>query len=91
MHVSTRAWRLDNNDDGFMDNPITKQLGLINRWKYTNGDGHEAQVGVKVSYLDNLGGQMDFHPNDVNRNKFWGPRSTLLVWKSGQKRICQYG
>ncbi|MBK6564904.1 MAG: TonB-dependent receptor [Saprospiraceae bacterium] len=93
MHVSTRAWRLDNNDDGFMDNPITKQLGLINRWKYTNGDGHEAQVGVKVSYLDNLGGQMDFHPNDVNRNKFWGSQvntTRVEVWaKNGYVNMAK--
>jgi len=72
LHVSTRAWRLDQNDDGFMDNPITKQLGLINRWKYTNGEGHEAQVGFKVSYLDNLSGQMDFNANESDRSKIWG-------------------
>lgn len=72
LHVSTRAWRLDNNEDGFMDNPITKQLGLVNRWKYTNGAGHEAQIGFKVSNLDNLGGQMDFYPNDSDRTKVWG-------------------
>lgn len=83
LHVSTRAWRLDNNEDGFMDNPITKQLGLVNRWKYTNGAGHEAQVGFKVSYLDNLSGQMDFFPNDSDRTKVWGSNvntTRVEVW-----------
>lgn len=72
LHLSTRAWRLDQNEDGFMDNPITKQLGLVNRWKYSNNNGHEAQIGFKLSYLDNVGGQMDYDPNKIGVNDSWG-------------------
>jgi outer membrane receptor for ferrienterochelin and colicins len=93
LHISTRAWRLDNNDDGFMDNPITKQLGLINRWKYTDGAGHEAQIGFKISNLDNLSGQMDFYPNDSDRTKVWGSNvntTRVEVWaKNGYVNLAK--
>ena len=83
LHLSTRVRRWDNNEDGFMDNPITKQLGLVNRWKYSNGEGHEAQLGFKISYLDNLSGQMDYQVHDIDPTKIWGANvntTRVEVW-----------
>jgi hypothetical protein len=26
------------NDDGFLDNPLAKQINVLNRWQYTNAE-----------------------------------------------------
>jgi outer membrane receptor for ferrienterochelin and colicins len=83
IHGSTRSMRNDQNEDGFLDMPLTKQLGWVNRWKYTNNDGQEGQIGVKLSYMDNISGQTDFVPGRSDRNSVWGAdmvTSRLEVW-----------
>lgn len=72
LHTSARTLRRDRNNDGFLDVPLTKQIGLINRWKYTDNKGQEGQLGFRVSLLDNLSGQNDFRLNESDRTKVWG-------------------
>ncbi|MBC7885601.1 MAG: TonB-dependent receptor, partial [Saprospiraceae bacterium] len=72
LHISSRNQRRDHNHDGFLDMPLGKQFGFINRWKWTNGEGQEGQIGMKISYLDNLSGQTSFRVNESDRTKIWG-------------------
>lgn len=72
LHGSTRTLRRDLNGDSFMDMPLGKQFGFVNRWKWTNNNGEEGQIGVRLSYLDNTSGQMDFDPFTSERDKIWG-------------------
>lgn len=72
LHVSSRNQRRDHNDDGFLDMPLGKQFGFINRWKWTNGEGQEGQIGAKISFMDNLSGQTSFRLNESDRTKVWG-------------------
>jgi outer membrane receptor for ferrienterochelin and colicins len=58
-HHSRGDMAMDNNRDGFMDNPMFQQFNLINRWKYS-GDLMESQIGVKALYENKTSGQTNF-------------------------------
>ncbi len=59
LHISGDADKIDHNDDGFLDEPKTKQMNLMNRWEYKS-DHYILQTGIK--YLDEVrqGGQKSF-------------------------------
>ena len=78
VHGSLLNNKLDHNDDGFQDMPMTKQLNFYNRWWYQN-DGVEFQVGIKaltedrksgqLMYLDN-GDATNYYGMDIKNNRF---------------------
>ncbi|MBK8624408.1 MAG: hypothetical protein IPN86_02140 [Saprospiraceae bacterium] len=76
LHASTRNLRRDHNHDGFLDMPLGKQFGFINRWKWTNNEGQEGQIGMKLTFADNISGQMDFDPARSLRYQTWGADMT---------------
>lgn len=83
LHASMRNLRMDENGDGFMDSPLGKQVGFINRWKFSNDEGQEGQFGVKLTYMDNISGEKDFDPIRSQRDKVWGSDITTQraeVW-----------
>jgi len=60
VHASGQTMRNDDNNDSFMDEPLSSQFQFSNRWKFTNYKGFMTQAGVNVLMEDRLGGQMDF-------------------------------
>ncbi len=83
LHASTRTQRRDHNHDSFLDMPIGNQFGFINRWKWSDNNGQEGQIGMKLSYLDNVSGQMDFDSRRSLRHQVWGADMTTTraeVW-----------
>lgn len=60
VHGSGRWRRVDMNNDGFMDQPQSKQFIGLNRWMYHNPKGWEVQAGVKGVYFDQVGGQLNY-------------------------------
>ncbi len=69
FHGSTRNIKKDNNHDGFMDNPLGRQINLINRWQYN--DTEQGFVGfLNIKYLtDNkTGGQIESHQDDQHQH-----------------------
>ncbi len=60
VHGSDLSRRIDENGDGFMDNPLARQLQVHNRWKVNNYKGFMAQAGVTLLMEDRLGGEMNF-------------------------------
>ena len=74
VHGNTRTEKMDKNDDGFMDNPLAKQINVLNRWQYTDAEkGWVSFINFRYMNDEKQTGQMDF---DVNRDKgttnFWG-------------------
>ncbi len=63
FHASQQFLEMDNNGDGFMDMPKTRQVNFLNRWKY-EGDQLMAQIGVNVFSSESAGGQLGFGFND---------------------------
>lgn len=57
--------RLDHNDDGFMDEPLTKRFHVMNRWKYLSSNGlFMAQAGISALHEDRFGGDMEYQRSD---------------------------
>lgn len=74
VHGNTRIAKNDMNDDGFLDNPLAKQINVLNRWQYT--DAQKGWVGfVNFRYMNDekQTGEIDFDPNkDQGTTNFWG-------------------
>jgi outer membrane receptor for ferrienterochelin and colicins len=60
IHGSMNQVKLDHNEDGFMDMPLTKQINIYNNLRYNSGKRFEGQAGFKITGEDRIGGQMDF-------------------------------
>jgi len=60
LHAKSNWMKVDQNNDGFMDNPLGNTLVGSNRWFWFSPKGWEIQGGVKGVYLDNTGGQKTF-------------------------------
>ncbi|MDR2801927.1 MAG: TonB-dependent receptor [Prevotellaceae bacterium] len=65
-HASTDPKKYDGNHDGFIDEPVKRQLNLANRWTYIADNGVQLRFGVKGLYEQRESGQMDF---DFNRQR----------------------
>lgn len=78
IHADERQRRNDRNRDGFLDNPLSQTFIGINRWKYQHRNGLQAQVGVKYSTSDKIGGQVEFMPDlSSNSSAYWGLDSEM--------------
>jgi outer membrane receptor for ferrienterochelin and colicin len=85
LHGSTRPFKMDQNDDGFLDFPLGSQFNAINRWVFNSSTGWLGQFGVKILKDTKQGGQKDFDPEtdkfstnrygleiNTNRMEVWG-------------------
>lgn len=74
VHGNTRPVKNDMNDDGFLDNPLGKQINVLNRWQYTDAEnGWVSFINLRYMNDQKQTGQTDF---DSKRDKFstaiWG-------------------
>jgi outer membrane receptor for ferrienterochelin and colicin len=73
LHGNNNSFKDDHNGDNFMDHPIGEQYVVLNRWEYHSNNGIHFQVGVKGTYVDKNGGEMDFDPKtDKGTTNAWG-------------------
>src|SRR5690606_14435797 len=74
VHGNTRQIKNDMNDDGFLDNPIVKQINILNRWQYTDAEkGWVSFLNLRYLRDDKLSGQVDFNPDtDKFTTNYWG-------------------
>ena len=71
-HGSIDTKKHDGNDDGFLDEPLKKQINLANRWLYTADNGAQLRFGVKGLYEERESGQMDFDKNRLRDTTQYG-------------------
>jgi outer membrane receptor for ferrienterochelin and colicin len=99
VHASDLSNKTDDNNDGFMDEPLATRVQFANRWKYVSGKGHMAQAGFNVLYEDRLGGQMDFNSRmtpsltnpygiNITTNRLDGFFKTGYVFPNGRTAIA---
>ena len=74
VHGNARVSKNDMNNDGFLDNPLAKQVNILNRWQYNNAEkGWVSFINFRYMSDKKQSGQMDF---DKDRDKlitnFWG-------------------
>ncbi|WP_310380806.1 TonB-dependent receptor domain-containing protein [Flavobacterium sp.] len=74
VHGNTRISKKDMNDDGFLDNPLAKQINILNRYQYYNADkGLVSFVNFRYMNDKKQTGEIDFDPNkDKGTTNFWG-------------------
>lgn len=73
LHGKSQWSKIDQNKDGFMDQPLDKQFVGLNRWFYFAPNGLEIQGGVKATYVTNTGGQLNYENGTEQRpGNPWG-------------------
>jgi outer membrane receptor for ferrienterochelin and colicins len=74
VHGNARVSKNDMNDDGFLDNPLGKQINVANRWQYVDAEkGWVSFFNVRYMNDEKQTGELDF---DKDKHKlsttFWG-------------------
>lgn len=74
VHGNTRVSKNDMNNDGFLDNPLGKQINIMNRWQYNNLEkGWVSFLNVRYMKDEKQTGQLDFNPKyDRLTTNHWG-------------------
>lgn len=74
LHGNTRNQKFDKNDDSFLDVPLKKQVNIMNRWQYANGEkGIVSFINLRYLNDETQSGQVDFNPDtDRGTTNFWG-------------------
>ena len=74
VHGNQRSQQNDKNNDNFSDNPLSKQINLLNRWQYI--DSEKGWVGfANIRFMDDHKqlGSISFDPSlHKNSQLFWG-------------------
>ncbi|ALO15532.1 outer membrane receptor FepA [Salinivirga cyanobacteriivorans] len=71
-HAGTHVRKMDMNDDGFLDKPLTDISSFMNRWQYT-GKQVEGKFGLSFLSESREGGQKDFdHSKTRNEQSAYG-------------------
>lgn len=60
LHGRSQWQKIDQNNDGFLDQPLDKQFIGANRWFWFGPKGWEIQGGIKGVYITSKGGQWDY-------------------------------
>ena len=74
LHGNTRVAKTDMNKDGFLDNPLTKQINILNRYQYYNAEkGWVSFINFRYMNDKKQTGELDFDPNkDKGTTNYWG-------------------
>ncbi len=62
LHGDQNLLKSDRNNDGFLDQPLSKQLSFLNRWEYFDEEKIEVQFGISGLMQNKIGGQVNFNP-----------------------------
>ena len=87
VHGRQQLFRWDNNNDGYLDAPLSQHAFVQNAWKHS-GKNSEAQFGVKASAIKNIGGSTLYgyptlvpiwsHELQTERYEIWAKRGYFL-------------
>ena len=74
VHGNARVAKNDMNDDGFLDNPLGRQLNVANRWQYSNPEtGWVTFLNARYMRDEKQTGELDFTPDrDKLTTNYWG-------------------
>ncbi|KIA87462.1 TonB-dependent siderophore receptor [Flavobacterium sp. AED] len=74
LHGNTRVAKTDMNNDGFLDNPLAKQINILNRYQYYNAEkGWVSFINFRYMNDKKQTGELDFNPDkDKGTTNYWG-------------------
>ncbi len=77
VYANSQWLKIDQNDDHFLDQPLSKQLNILNRWIYNAPSGWMIQGGVKILYSNGIGGEWNYASGDPQTSgNPWGYQYT---------------
>lgn len=74
VHGDLRSQKFDKNNDNFLDNPLSEQINVMNRWQYTNNEtGWVSFLNLRFLNDRKQTGDINFNP-DLNKGSstIWG-------------------
>lgn len=72
-HASSAQLRFDMNKDGFLDNPLFRNLLLRNEWSLRPQNSNwRGEYAASYSTHSNVSGKQDYDPKDEVRSQLWG-------------------
>jgi len=87
VHGRQQLFRWDNNNDGYLDAPLSQHVFVQNAWQHS-GKNSEAQFGVNASAIKNIGGSTLYgyptlvpiwsHELQTERYELWAKRGYFL-------------
>ena len=74
VHGNYRGQKFDNNNDGFLDMPLSNQINVMNRWQFTDAEkGWVSFLNFRFLNDEKQTGQLSFNPNtDKGTTNAWG-------------------
>jgi outer membrane receptor for ferrienterochelin and colicins len=74
VHGNTRTGKNDMNDDGFLDNPLAKQVNVLNRYQYYNAEkGLVSFINFRYMNDQKQAGETNFDPDKhQGKTTVWG-------------------
>jgi outer membrane receptor for ferrienterochelin and colicins len=74
VHGNARTGKNDMNEDGFLDNPLAKQINVLNRYQYYNPEkGWVSFINLRYMNDQKQTGEINFNPErDKGTTNFWG-------------------
>ncbi|NCA80340.1 MAG: TonB-dependent receptor [Sphingobacteriia bacterium] len=72
FHGGKQTMKMDNNNDGFADAPLSDQINVMNRWDYHIDNVMEGRTMASFVWENRAGGQMDFNKktDHLTQNKY---------------------
>ena len=87
LHGNKRTEKFDNNNDGFLDLPVSEQINLMNRWQYTDMEkGWVSFLSWRYMNDEKLLGTLSFNPQkDRGMKNRWGSEIKTKRWDGSFK------
>ena len=83
LHGDQNFLKMDRNNDGFLDVPLSKQFDFMNKWEYFDNKKIESQFGISGIFQNRVGGQMNFNPeSDKLSNSIYGIGINTNRWEA---------
>jgi outer membrane receptor for ferrienterochelin and colicin len=87
LHGNKRTQKFDNNNDGFLDLPVSEQINLMNRWQYTDlENGWVSFLSWRYLNDEKLLGALSYNlQRDRGMKSHWGSEIKTKRWDASFK------
>lgn len=71
VHGNIALMRLDDNRDGFLDQPLSQRINLMDRVQF-EGEGRDAHMGIRYVNDQRTGGRTEFERDETTGQRMYG-------------------
>lgn len=93
FHSAQKSNRIDENGDGFLDNPLTTRYVAYNKWKYEDLKSKtDFSAAARYWNEERIGGQYDFNPeSDDGSNLIYGQPVNINSFEAYSRLSKSFG